>query len=188
MTSHRDATVDGARPERFPYSNYPIEQLARGANTRFQLGFARLTIHCLPDLEDVRVEATPQGLRIFGAHEPALAPAGLAIREMHASGVEFDQPTVRLFYGNVIHEPIMWLRVALDGAYIERAIQDLVARDAEVDEVEWMAEPAVVRARAPLRQLIGYPRALAGLSDDTADLRMGLSHYAPIRPDPEEAA
>jgi hypothetical protein len=45
-----------------------------------------------------------------------------------------------------------------------------------------------VRARAVLRHLLGYPQALAALSHSTADLRMWLSHYTPLPPDPEKAA
>jgi hypothetical protein len=188
VISHRDTTISSARRERFLHYNYPLEQLARSASTRFQLGFARMTMHLMPDLQDVVLEATPQGLKIFGAHELALAPVALAMRQIHGSDVQFDEPTVRLFYGDVIHEPIMWLRLALDGAYTERVIRDLVARSAEIDVVDWMGEPAIVRARAPLRRLLGYPSTLARLSDNAADLRMGLSHYAPIPPDPGKAA
>jgi hypothetical protein len=188
VTSHLDATIGGARPDRFLYYNYPIEQLARSARTRFQLGFARMTISLLPDLEDVIFEATPLGLNIFGAHETALHPAEAAIRELHGSDVAFDEPAMRLFHGEVVHEPIMWLRVHTGGTCTEAVIQDLVGRGAEIEEVDWMARPPLIRARAPLRKLLGYARTLADLSHSSADLRMGLSHYAPMPPPPGKAA
>ena len=59
----------------------------------------------------------------------------------------------------------------------------LVARGAEIEEVDWMLSFPVIRAKALLRLLLGYPRALAALSQNTADLRMWLSHYAPVPPE-----
>ena len=70
----------------------------------------------------------------------------------------------------------------------EDVIQDLVASDAEIQEVDWTAPLAVVRARAALRRVLGYPQWLAALTSGTAELRMWLSHYAPIPPDPGKAA
>jgi hypothetical protein len=43
----------------------------------------------------------------------------------------------------------------------------------------------------PIEQLArgtGYPQTLAALSQNTAELRMGLSHYAPVPTGPGEAA
>jgi translation elongation factor EF-G len=67
-------------------------------------------------------------------------------------------------------------------------VQDLVGRGAFIEEVDWMAPQPVVRAKAPLRLLLGYPQSLATLTQNTAELRMWLSHYAPIPPEPGEAA
>jgi hypothetical protein len=170
------------------YQAYPIEQLARSRGTRFQMGFARMTMHLLPEFEDVALEASSEGLKIHAANEVALASPGEVIRQIHAQNVEFDDPQVRLLYGACVQEPVMWVRAAVDRARAEAVIQDLVMRDAEIEEVDWMAPAPVVRARAPLRQLLGYPQALAALTQDTAELRMWLSHYAPVFPDPGAAA
>ena len=70
----------------------------------------------------------------------------------------------------------------------DTVIQDLVERTADIEAFDWMAPRPVVRARAPLRQLLGYPQALARLSRDDAELRMWLSHYAPLGPKPGHAA
>jgi hypothetical protein len=45
---------------------YPIEQVARSERSRFQIGFARLTMHMLPDLKDAAYETSSEGLRILG--------------------------------------------------------------------------------------------------------------------------
>ena len=91
-------------------------------------------------------------------------------------------------YGEVVQEPIMWVRAGTERSYTEAVIHDLVTRGAEIEEVDWMAPLPVVRARAPLRQLLGYPQTLAALSENTAELRMWLSHYAPVQPGPGKAA
>ena len=81
------------------YDNYPIEQLARSASTRFQMGFARLTMHLMPRFADVAFEPSTQGLKILAASEPALHPPGELLRRMHAGDVRIDEPRVRLRFG-----------------------------------------------------------------------------------------
>jgi hypothetical protein len=170
------------------HHDYPIEQLARSRSTRFQMGFARMTMHLLPEFDEVALAPSREGLRIFATSEMALATPGEVIRQIHAQNVQFDEPQVRLLYGDSIQEPVMWVRAAVERARTEAVVQDLVRRGAEIEEVDWMAPAPVVRARAPLRQLLGYPQALAALTGGGAELRMWLSHYAPIPPEPGAAA
>jgi predicted membrane GTPase involved in stress response len=165
------------------YYDYPIEQVARNARTRFQLGFARAALDIMPEMEDVMLEATQEGLKILGRHEIALTKPGEIICQLYPEDVELKSPRVRSFYYGSMHEPIMWVRVSLDDRYCEDAVQDLVRRNAAIEEVDWLSQP-VIRARASLRRLLGYPQALATLSNNTADLRTWLSHYAPVPPEP----
>ena len=170
------------------YHEYPIEQLARGTSTRFQMGFARMTMHLLPQFKEVVLEPSDDGLKILATNEAALVPPGEVIRQIHAADVKIEEPLVRLLYGEIVQEPVMWVRAASARTYTEAVIQDLVTRGADIEEVDWFAPLPVVRARAVLRHLLGYPQALATLSHSTADLRMWLSHYTPLPPDPEKAA
>lgn len=167
------------------YYDYPIEQLACGANTRFQLGFARITMHLMPQFDDVVLEPSQAGLKIHGASEVALAIPREVIRQIHADEVELKAPQVRLLHDATVREPVMWVRAGVAYGYAEAVVQDLVARNAEIEEVDWMVPRPVVRAKAPLRVLLGYPQALAALSGNTADLRMWLSHYAALHPPPD---
>ena len=165
--------------------DYPIEQLARSARTRFQLGFARLTVKLLPRFDEVAFEPSAQGLKILAETEMALALPNEVIRQLHADEVEISKPSVRLLDGDEGREPIMWVRVSVKHADAEPVLQDLVAREARIEEVDWGLPRTVIRARAPLRRLLGYPKALPGLSDSSADLRMWLSHYRAPLPGPE---
>jgi len=167
---------------------YPIEQIARSVTTRFQMGFARMTMHLMPEIEDVCLEPSNRGLKILGADETALAKPGEIIRQIYADSVAFDRPRVRLVRDSAVCEPVMWVRAAVPNAHTESAVQDLVARDASIEEVDWLRHSPVVRARAPLRKLLGYPAALARLTGGTAELRMWLSHYAPVKPEGGDAA
>jgi hypothetical protein len=167
---------------------YPIEQLARNTSTRFQIGFARMTMHLLPRFEEAALEPSERGLKILATNEAALAQPGEVIRQIHAEHVMLEAPQVRLLYGETVQEPIMWVRAGAARAYTEAVVHDLLTRGAEIVEVDWMAALPVVRARAPLRQLLGYAQALAALSQDTAELRTWLSHYAPVPPEPPKAA
>jgi hypothetical protein len=170
------------------YAAYPIEQLARSTSTRFQMGFARMTMHLLPQFEEVALEPSSEGLKILAGNEAALAEPGELIRRIHAEHVEFERPQVRFLCRGSMQEPIMWVRAAVDRARAEAVIQDLVRRGAEIDEVDWLAPAPVVRARGPLRRLLGYSQALVDLAGRTAELRMWLSHYEPVPPEPGAAA
>jgi hypothetical protein len=171
------------------YYDYPIEQLASSSRTRFQLGFARLTMKLLPHFDEVAFEPSAEGLRILASTEMALELPGEVIRQIHANEVQLGQPSVRLLGGDEGREPIMWVRVSLDHADAEPVLQDLVEREARIEEVDWGHPRTVIRALAPLRRLLGYPHALRGLSDAGADLRMWLSHYrAPLRGPDGDAA
>jgi hypothetical protein len=168
--------------------NYPLEQLARSTSTRFQIGFARMTMHLLPAFKEVVLEPSDKGLKILASNEEALARPREVIRQIHDDHVEIDEPQVRLLYGDLIQEPIMWVRVRSERTFTEAVIHELIMREARIEEVDWMAALPVVQARAPLRQLLGYSEALAALSRGTAELRTWLSHYAPLPPDPGKAA
>lgn len=167
---------------------YPIEQLARSPGTRFQMEFARTTMHLMPKFEDAVFEPSAQGLKILGASEMALTTPGEIIRQIHADDVELREPRVRRIYDTAVREPVMWVRASTQRKYAERVVQDLIRRGAAIEVVEWMPSQPIVRARAPLRGLLGYPQALATLSQNTADLRMWLSHYAAVPPDPRNDA
>ena len=39
-----------------------------------------------------------------------------------------------------------------------------------------------------LRHLLGYPEDFAQLSSRSGDLKMWLSHYVPVAPDPDDMA
>ena len=67
-------------------------------------------------------------------------------------------------------------------------VQDLVKRDAAIEEVDWRHPGTVIRALAPLRNLLGYSDALAALAQDDPELRMWPSHYQALPPGPEDGA
>jgi translation elongation factor EF-G len=167
---------------------YPIEQLACSAKTRFQMGFARMTMHLIPELGDVVFEPSEQGLKILGASEMALRRPGEIIRRIHKHEVEFKEPRVRLLYDAVVREPIMWVRASVGHTDAEAVVRDLVARDALIEAVDWCHPQTQVRAQAPLRNLLGYSQALPTLSKHATDLKMWLSHYAAVTPGPDDEA
>ena len=188
MTSRFEAAVLPPNRERVMYRDYPVEQLARSTSTRFQMGFARMTMHLLPEFKQVVLEPSERGLKILASNEEALAPPRDVIRQIHDEDVEIDEPQVRLLYGEVVQEPIMWVRARSERTFTEAVIHELITREAQIEEVDWLAALPVVRAWAPLRRLLGYSQALAALSQDTAELYTVLSHYAPLPPEPGKAA
>ena len=82
----------------------------------------------------------------------------------------------------------MWVRARVPSDYTEEVIHDLIGRGAEIEEIDWSAPIPTVRAKAALRQLLGYPKALATQTNGAAELHMWLSHYSPVPPEPGRAA
>ncbi len=168
---------------------YPIKQLAQSARTRFQMGFAKMTMHLMPEFKDILLEPSERGLMIFGASEMALLLPGEVIRKIHEDEVTLEEPRVRLLHGTDVREPVMWVHARVGHKHAEAVVQELITRDAAIESVDWMLSKPSILATAPLRCLLGYPQALAELSQDTADLKMWLSHYAiaPSGPDDDAA-
>lgn len=142
--------------------------------------FAKLTMDLMPRFEDIVLEPSAQGLRILGTSELALTSPAEVVRQIHANDVEIHEPRVRLLHGMKVREPVMWVRARAGQKYTEPVVQDLITRGATIEKVDWMLSEPVVLAKAPLRSLLGYPQALATLTQNTADLKMWLSHYAAI--------
>lgn len=114
--------------------NYPIEQLARSTQTRFQAGFAQTTIQLMPVFEGASLQATAHGLKILGANEMALAAPGEVIRRICAQEVLLEEPQVRRhYYAGRLREPIMCVRTSVDSEHTEVVIQDLIARGSTID-------------------------------------------------------
>jgi len=157
--------------------SYPIEQIARNVRTRFQIGFARLTMQMLPDLDDVAYEASGEGLRMLGASELALKIPGEIVRQMHGDDVVLEAPRVRLAYRGRVCEPLMGVRATMSEAHAPRVVQDLLDRGVRIEEIAYAHGRCTVRALGRLRLLLGYPGALMHLSDETSELVMWLSHY-----------
>jgi hypothetical protein len=167
---------------------YPIKQLAQSARTRFQMGFAKMTMHLMPEFKDILLEPSEQGLMIFGTSEIALLSPGETIRKIHEDEVKLEEPRVRLLHGTDVREPVMWVQAHIGHRHAEAAVQELITRGAAIESVDWMLSKPNILAKAPLRRLLGYPQTLAELSQGTADLKMWLSHYATVPSGPDDDA
>jgi hypothetical protein len=188
VTTRFDITPTLAQALNRMHLEYPLEQLARSKSTRFQHGFARMAMHLLPYFKDAVLEASDNGLVILAASELALAFPVEVLRQIYADDLLIDEPKVRLRYGIDVGEPVMGVRAAVPRASTEPVVHDLIGRGAEIEQVDWLAPSPVVTAKAPLRELLGYPAALSELCAAKPELEMWLSHYAPMTPGPGTAA
>jgi predicted membrane GTPase involved in stress response len=162
------------------YDDYPVEQVARSRRARFQLGFARLTMHLLPSIDGVAYEPSSEGLRILATDETALGVPGEIVRQIHDDDVELDAPRVRLTMRGRPCEPVMNVRLTVPEERAAAVVADLAGRDARIDEIDCVHGRATVRAVGPLRNLLGYPEALVHLGGRPEELAMWLSHYTPV--------
>jgi hypothetical protein len=98
------------------YYEYPIAHLAQSARTRFQMGFARMTMHLMPKFDDILLKPSERGLTIFGTSEMALQSPGVFLRQIHVDEVKLEEQRVHMLYGMDVREPVMWVHAVLEHA------------------------------------------------------------------------
>ncbi|MBL0141856.1 MAG: hypothetical protein IPP91_07235 [Betaproteobacteria bacterium] len=157
----------------------PLERMARHRNRASQLVFAREALTSLDETDDSRFEPTPRGLAMFAAHEDSLERPVAVLLQRYGEAVEIRPPRVRCLPGHPLQEPVMALRVTVRREYSLSVLQELRHRDVRLEEECIRGQAVVLRARAPLRVLLGLGERLAALSRGTAQHAMRLSHYAP---------
>jgi hypothetical protein len=157
----------------------PLERLARHSHRSSQLDFAREALASLDETDDSRFEPTERGLAMFAAHEDALERPCAVLLQRYGDAVEIRPPRVRCLPGHPLQQPVMALRVVARREHSLAVLQELRHRGARIEEECRRGRTVIVRARAPLRDLLGLGCRLADLSGGTAQHAMRLSHYAP---------
>jgi elongation factor G-like protein len=167
---------------------HPLEALAMNSLVASQEHFAREARRAVRDTEDVRFEASSDGLRICAADEDALASAALMLRRVYGGSVQVAAPAVRLMPGPPIREPVMSIRVSTRGDYNAMVRHELRSRGARLLEECSASRLFVVRGEAPLTRVLGLSAKLRLLTNNTSVHWIRLSHYAALPADPEPTA
>lgn len=76
----------------------------------------------------------------------------------------------------VLIEPMMALEVTTSQDYVDLILRDLSRRRSQIQ----IAEHGLIRAIAPLAELLGYEKDLQAMSDQLAECTMRFSHYAEL--------
>ena len=166
---------------------YPLETLARRREAASQLAFAREATHALPDSDEVLFEPIDRGLAIFAANESALARPVAVLRDIYGERIEVRRPKVRYMPGDPPHEPVMHVRIASRREWAGPVLRELRLRGATVIEECIRPRIAIVRAEAPLAQLLGLPARIDAITGGEAECAIRLVRYAPLPPDGEAA-
>jgi hypothetical protein len=161
---------------------YPVEQLVRRRNQRYQYRFALTARAMLPPKEDFYAHVSGDGLALHAKSEDALEWPVSLLRDMYGERIELGAPRVRLWRGDHVHEPVMQVRIATPRVLLEPVVEELARRGVEVQERYVAKNNAVVRTEAPLARLLGLPVRLRELTEGRAEHWFVLSHYA--KPDP----
>lgn len=165
------------------HEGYPIERQCSHRAARFQLGFARTALQILRQDEETVFEPSQRGLLILAHTEMALERPVKLLKEVYGEMLRIGPPTVRYRHGARAEEPYMGLRVLCAPEHYDAVRKDLQLRDAVILDAELNRQFGIVRARARLATLIGYPARLAQLTSGGGHLVMWLSHYETV-PDP----
>jgi hypothetical protein len=133
----------------------------------------------LPQPRDCQYEASPAGIVIRGATESALEGPTELLREVYGEQIAIGPLTIRYRKGAGVEEPHMGVRVLCAAKDFAAVRRDLLARDAKILDEEVNQSIGIVRATAPLAQLLGYAHDLVRLTAGSAREVMWLDHYAP---------
>jgi translation elongation factor EF-G len=162
---------------------FPIEQLAKHAVHRFQLGFATEAAGLLTSFRSLKAQPSRNGLLMLADHEERLEQATEVLRDYYGADLRTHEPRVRHIGTNEIQEPIMKLSVRAPLEHMAAVQRDLKIRDADILVVDTGPFHCEIEARAPLAALLGYGKTLSSLTGGAGRQRMILSHYAPVPPD-----
>lgn len=163
---------------------YPVQRICRHEYEPFQLTFARHALQVLPQGGESAFEATHKGLVLRGETEASLERAVEVLKDHYGNHIRVGPAEVRYRQGLGLEEPHMGVRVLCPPVHFRMVEADLVARGGTILDAELASRFGVVRATAPLANLLGYVSALSELTAGTAREVMWLSHYAPVRPPP----
>ncbi|MDD3528568.1 MAG: hypothetical protein PHS77_01710 [Gallionellaceae bacterium] len=161
---------------------FPIEQLASWGTGGPQVACARHALDLMPEGETTRLEVSDDGLLMLGQSEDDLIVPRMVLRDIFGSRVRFSAPRVRLMYADGWRQPITGFRVEVDSRHLKHVEHGLRRRTAEIVDVEVRPGAVVIRGSAPLAGMIGYPRSLQRLADNSARVAIWLSHFAPLWP------
>lgn len=137
----------------------------------------------------VAMDEEPDGLRVFelaedkvlllAAGETELARPLRLLRETLPAEA-LPPPQVRLQrFGNTLLEPLMQLRATVAPPLAAQLRADVQTRGFTVIDDSTTVQGTVLRAEAPLRQLLGYPAALATLTQGAGFCTSWLDRYTP---------
>jgi predicted membrane GTPase involved in stress response len=167
---------------------FPLEQKVRNPADAFQLAFARRAMALVEESEELRRQASHQGLLMLGNSEASLRVAVEILRDRYGDSLEIERPRVRYVSDGTLQQPIMELHVFIPLRYLGAVRRDLEARRAVIAEIAIRHGVCAIDAAAPLARLLGYAKALDRLTAGTGDHSMRLLRYAPVSSGPGDDA
>jgi len=172
------------------HEHLPLETLLRTREHRVQRAFAYEALEALgPQPEGIVYEPSHEGLRIYARDEVVLAKVTEVIQRRVMRHGELQWPRVRYRFAKGMEEPVMGVLLEGPEPLFDAIKAELDRRQAEMLEASGMPGIFVVRARGPLRRLMGLPAKCDQASNGFVKLQMWLSHYQPLtlHPDPQAA-
>jgi|ADGO01.1.fsa_nt_gi predicted membrane GTPase involved in stress response len=166
------------------YSRFPLECECSFSIDRFNLSFARKAMEVLRPGKEVAFEPSRRGLTMLAETELALERPISVLRDVYGNNVRVSPPRVRYHQGAQLEEPHMGLRIRCEPRHFETLRADLLGRNATLIDAEQNHLYSVLRATAPLAELVGYPAHVREVTDGKSQLVMWLSHYEPVKSPP----
>jgi translation elongation factor EF-G len=125
-------------------------------------------------------------LLLYGINEQALSRPLADLHERYDGGLDQIGPYARHIEEGGVLEPLMHVRVRVQLEHMDAVRRELLMRDGRILEQDVVAlsyqlpREGVLRARAPMDRLIGFPAVLQAIAGDTAEPLIALDCYEPV--------
>lgn len=144
-------------------SNYPLRQSLLPGARNLRIFETRGVVDWLSRPERFLVACEGRGGRIYAADERCLEQAQQVIANAHGTKVVFREPEVHTYTDperDALVEPVMFLRIKVPHAYAREVLAELSSRRVRILEQDMQSYDLVIRAEAPLVNLLGLTRML----------------------------
>lgn len=169
-----------------PPHHLVVQVLLRHRKETLTLEFAQSAMRIVTASDSYLACPVGAGLLLYGVNEQCLSRPLADLHERYHGCLDQIGPCARLIEEGGLLEPLMHVRVRVHLEHVDAVKRELLLRDARILEQDVVAlryqapREGVLRARATMERLIGFPAALQAIAGGTAQHLIALDCYEPV--------
>lgn len=161
---------------------YVLEQALTCAAEKFQLKFADESVPLLAPVAGVQPVPTNKGLVLLSINESTLDSAIALLHTRYGDSLLAADRRVR-YRNHPAMAPVMDVFLRVPGEHADKASRDLVRRRAAVRFQIIEKRGWLIRAEAPMAELLGYGTDLSKMTEDRAEHWITFNRWEPAETD-----